>query len=718
MFCSRCGTQVETSSRFCPTCGLDLTTLTGAGQSAAATAAMAAAPPPQDETEIVRQALKDEYELEKELGRGGMAVVYKARDKQLEREVAIKVLPFSLSFDAEFVERFQREARTAGKLEHPNIIPIYRVGKAGRVIYFVMKFIRGKSLSSVIEARGAMPVPEIKRVLIECTRALGYAHKHGIVHRDIKPDNIMFDELGQAIVTDFGIAKAQSGAKLTGTGMSIGTPHYMSPEQARAQNLDGRSDMYSLGVVAYQCLTGHVPFDGEDSFSIGYKHIMEELPTPPLETADQHGLFGVIQRMMAKKPDDRFQAAEELIAALEGAAGGVPAMDMATMPTRAIELVKPPAAGAKAPPPMALQATTPLPRASASQAKPKLEEEEKPKAPPPERKKAPPPRRPPPEKSRAPIYVAASLAVVALALGGYYVGVMRPAQQRARQALADSVRNAQQLAQTTTTTPADTARATRDTAKAATTTLPRDTTPARTARRDTTPTRTARRDTTPTRTARRDTMVRITTPATREGTIRLGGTIPRGASVTVDGQLKTGTAIPMPAGRYTVRVTAAGFQDFTQQVTVVAGRPASVKVRMPPQLAGTTTPTTTPQTTTPTTTPPTTGGAPPPQCASNPTFSLANRGNACYDQRPRPRTTPIMPAPESCTGRVTPVTLMLKVSAQGEVDGQPSVIRRSNCDAFTQNASSYALDLTFTPATKNGTPVAVWYNLQIQAQRR
>ncbi|MEK6610972.1 MAG: serine/threonine-protein kinase, partial [Gemmatimonadota bacterium] len=216
MFCSRCGTEVQVSSRFCPTCGLDLTTVTGAGQ---ATAAMAAAPPQPDEADIVREALKEEYELEKELGRGGMAVVFKARDKQLEREVAIKVLPFSLSFDAEFVERFQREARTAGKLEHPNIIPIYRVGKSGRVIYFVMKFIRGKSLSSVIEARGAMPVPEIKRVLIECTRALGYAHKHGIVHRDIKPDNIMFDEQGQAIVTDFGIAKAQSGAKLTGTGM-------------------------------------------------------------------------------------------------------------------------------------------------------------------------------------------------------------------------------------------------------------------------------------------------------------------------------------------------------------------------------------------------------------------------------------------------------------------------------------------------------------------
>jgi serine/threonine protein kinase len=237
MFCSRCGQQVETSVKYCPNCGLDLTSMTQGG---AAGAAATGAQPAADDSAAVREALKDEYELEKELGRGGMAIVYKARDKALEREVAVKVLPFSLSFDAEFVERFQREARTSAKLEHPNIIPIYRVGKSGRVIYFVMKFIRGKALSAVIEARGALPVPEIKRVLMEAGRALGYAHKHGIVHRDIKPDNIMFDELGQAIVTDFGIAKAQSGARLTGTGMSIGTPHYMSPEQARAQTLPHR----------------------------------------------------------------------------------------------------------------------------------------------------------------------------------------------------------------------------------------------------------------------------------------------------------------------------------------------------------------------------------------------------------------------------------------------------------------------------------------------
>ncbi|HZE94519.1 MAG TPA: serine/threonine-protein kinase, partial [Gemmatimonadales bacterium] len=310
MYCSRCGTQNKDTAKFCDSCGLDLTATTPVG----------ALSEPQEVTEIemVRKELDEEYEIVDELGRGGMAIVFKAKEKQLDREVAIKVLPFSLAFDKEFVERFQREARTSAKLEHPNIIPIYRVGKSGRVIYFVMKFLRGKPLSTILAARGTLPPGEIRKILGEVSRALAYAHKKEIVHRDIKPDNIMFDEHGHAVVTDFGIAKAASGGKLTGTGMSIGTPHYMSPEQAKAQPLDGRSDIYSLGVVAYQCLTGSVPYDGEDSFSIGYKHIMEEIPTPPLENPEKRSLFEVIRKMMAKTPAQRFQNADELVSVLEG----------------------------------------------------------------------------------------------------------------------------------------------------------------------------------------------------------------------------------------------------------------------------------------------------------------------------------------------------------------------------------------------------------------
>ena len=338
MFCSRCGSEITGKSKFCPSCGLDLMATTPVH--AIATGAL-------QETDLVREALAAEYEIIEELGRGGMALVYRARDRHLEREVAIKVLPFSLAFDSEFVERFQREARTAAQLEHPNIIPIHRVGRSGRVIYFVMKFLRGGSLSTVLGERRRLMPPEIRRLLIEAGSALGYAAQRGIVHRDIKPDNIMFDEFGQCLLTDFGIAKAASGQRLTGTGMSIGTPHYMSPEQARAQAIDGRSDIYSLGVVAYQCLAGAVPYDGEDSFSIGYKHITEPIPTPQLITADERRLFEVIKRTLMKDPADRFQTCEELVAALQNqpiaAAGSIRA-----------------AAPGIIPPPITSQPTTPI----------------------------------------------------------------------------------------------------------------------------------------------------------------------------------------------------------------------------------------------------------------------------------------------------------------------------------------------------------------------
>jgi serine/threonine protein kinase len=509
MYCSRCGTQNDDASKFCRSCGLDLAATPVRDQPSEVT-----------EFDLVREQLKDEYEIIEELGRGGMAIVFKAREKQLERDVAIKVLPFSLAFDKEFVERFQREARTSAKLEHPGIIPIYRVGKSGRCIYFVMKFLRGKPLSSVLAARGSLPPAEIRQVLVQVARALAYAHKGGIVHRDIKPDNIMFDEHGQAVVTDFGIAKAATGGKLTGTGMSIGTPHYMSPEQARAQALDGRSDIYSLGVVAYQCLTGNVPFDGEDSFSIGYKHIMEELPTPPLETYDQRTLFEIVRRMMAKSPDDRFQGADELVQALE-AGGMFAAVGLSTAPTQAM----PSLARAR----MAGAPTTPLPRTPTGARLGAAVE---------------------PKHRSVGAGIALWIVVVIGALGapGFYAyknGLLFFAGTGVR----DSA----------TTVPPDTLAqrlmAGADTSTAA----PPDANAAPVA-------------------SASDTSRRTVPPGT-PGRVTLRG-VPPGARVTINGQPVRGTQVDVPPGTYRLAIQAAGFAPFERQVVVTPGAPATVSVEM------------------------------------------------------------------------------------------------------------------------------------------
>ncbi len=702
MFCSRCGEQVDTSSRFCPRCGQDLTALTGAGR-AGATTPITAQPQQENETDIVRDALKDEYELEKELGRGGMAVVYKAKDKQLDREVAIKVLPFSLSFDAEFVERFQREARTAGKLEHPNIIPIYRVGRSGRVIYFVMKFIRGKSLSGVIEQRGALPVAEIKRMLTESAGALGYAHKHGIVHRDIKPDNIMFDELGQAIVADFGIAKAQSGAKLTGTGMSIGTPHYMSPEQARAQNLDGRSDLYSLGVVAYQCLTGHVPFDGEDSFSIGYKHIMEELPVPSLESPEQREIFPIIQKMMAKKPDDRYQTAEEVIKALEG---GVHAMDLSTMPTRAIEPLKAPAKPAASTPPMTSAPTTPLPRASASMGKPK--EADRPAAKPersstPERPSFKPKEVTPKKSSAVPITIA---AILVLALGGlgYWKFVMNNPAPQPTPVAANPI--APQSA-TSDSAVRDTSKAAHDTAHAAAPAPapPPPPPPSSSSKRPgTSRTHTAPPPAPPPAAPPASVPATLNTSGPH-GTVSVEGNIPATAHITIDGVPQTGSHFKVPVGQHTLEIAAQGYTTYSNHITVQANRTIPVPVTMTPATAAA-----------PPAPPAAPGGAAGlnPRCA-NAIFNLAQR-NHCWDTKPSPMSPPIVPAPASCTGRVTPAAILLNVSATGEVT-TAAVNKSSSCADFNARAVAQVQDMTFRAATRGGVAVPSWYIIVMQPQR-
>ena len=271
------------------------------------------------------QALGSSYTVEGELGRGGMGVVYKARDERLKRQVAIKVLPPELAFREEIRIRFLREAETAARLSHPHIVPIHSVGEGpDGLVYFVMAFVDGESVAGKLKRRGRLPSEEARRIMLETSDALGAAHALGIIHRDVKPDNILLEgSRGRVVVTDFGIAKALSSttvsATLTATGVAIGTPHYMSPERAAGdREIDGRSDIYSLGVVSYQMLTGELPFQAPTVPGILMKHITERAPLVTEKCDDcPDDLAACVMRSLEKDPEDRWPTADALRRALE-----------------------------------------------------------------------------------------------------------------------------------------------------------------------------------------------------------------------------------------------------------------------------------------------------------------------------------------------------------------------------------------------------------------
>ncbi|HEY8311724.1 MAG TPA: serine/threonine-protein kinase, partial [Gemmatimonadaceae bacterium] len=230
------------------------------------------------------RVLEANYELDREIGRGGMGIVYRARDRRLKRLVAVKVLPPELAYRADIRSRFLREAETSAQLSHPSIVPIYTVEEADNLVFFIMGYVDGDTIAQRLRQRGPMAAEEARRILCEVADALAYANARNVVHRDIKPDNILLDsDSGRALVTDFGIARAVSegnDTRLTTTGLAIGTPAYMSPEQcAGDRGVDGRSDIYSLGVVGYQMLSGDLPFVASNTPGMFVKHLTEQ-PRP------------------------------------------------------------------------------------------------------------------------------------------------------------------------------------------------------------------------------------------------------------------------------------------------------------------------------------------------------------------------------------------------------------------------------------------------------
>jgi eukaryotic-like serine/threonine-protein kinase len=229
----------------------------------------------------------------------------------------IKALHSQLARNPEMRERFRREAESAAQLVHPHICPIIDFGASGEDVFIVMAYLAHGTLFDRIHGKRSLGADVVAAVGAQVASALDFAHRHGIVHRDVKPDNIMFDESDNAVVTDFGIATSQFRARLTGTGNVMGTPHYMSPEQARGKLLDGRSDLYTLGVVMYEALLGFPPFDGADMYSIGYKHVHED-PVAPIAVDSRvfQPISDVVMRCLAKSPADRYQTGADLTDAL------------------------------------------------------------------------------------------------------------------------------------------------------------------------------------------------------------------------------------------------------------------------------------------------------------------------------------------------------------------------------------------------------------------
>ncbi|MHC4607088.1 MAG: protein kinase domain-containing protein, partial [Planctomycetota bacterium] len=256
--------------------------------------------------------------VERLIGRGGMGEVYLGQHEGLNRSVAIKILPPYLARDSGFTERFLREARTAAQLEHPNVVQVHDVGQEGETYYLIMQLVEGQGLDRLLKERG-ISVRDSVAIVKRIAAALGAAHRLGIIHRDVKPSNILISNDGKVKVSDFGLAKELgAGQTISGTGEILGTPHYMSPEQAEGKPADARSDLYSLGATLYRMLTGHPPFGGETPVAIAVRHVRED-PRKPSEINAEipEELDAVVLKLMAKKPEERYATAEDLIRDLD-----------------------------------------------------------------------------------------------------------------------------------------------------------------------------------------------------------------------------------------------------------------------------------------------------------------------------------------------------------------------------------------------------------------
>ncbi len=311
MICDKCGTGNIVSAKFCKKCGNELIVA-----------------PENDKTiEELRGLVRDRYEITREIGRGGMAIVYLARDVSLDRDVALKVLPRDLTYNASFIEQFKHEVRLLAKIDHPNIVHLYSADSVDGYFYFTMKHVEGNNLQNYLQERGALSSREAVEIALQVCRALEYAHTRKVLHLDLKLENIMVDRWNHVYIMDFGIAKAMSDSDRASSDKLVGTPQFMAPEQWTGGQLDQRTDLYALGVVLYAMLSGRLPFEGETT-SLMYNHIHEK-PESLLAVNPKidRRLAGLVDSLLEKKPSERPQSAAEAAKALEAAGGGADVPD-------------------------------------------------------------------------------------------------------------------------------------------------------------------------------------------------------------------------------------------------------------------------------------------------------------------------------------------------------------------------------------------------------
>jgi eukaryotic-like serine/threonine-protein kinase len=282
------------------------------------------------------EVISGRYELLELIGKGGMSSVYKAHDRLLDRQIAVKVLHPHFTEDEEYVERFRREARSVAQLSHPNIVTVIDRGEDGGRQFIVFEYVEGENLKQLLDRTGPMPVRDALLLALQMARALSFAHGRGLIHRDVKPQNVLLNADGQAKMTDFGIARSIDVQGVTITGTVLGTSEYIAPEQARGEKVDAQTDVYSLGVVLYELLVGGVPYQGETFVTVALKHVNEPVP-PVLERRPElpPRVALAVERAMAKSPDERFPSMQELVDELEACLAELdPSAEQATMISR------------------------------------------------------------------------------------------------------------------------------------------------------------------------------------------------------------------------------------------------------------------------------------------------------------------------------------------------------------------------------------------------